>query len=584
MSTQALKRKAAGSLEDSTKRLRIEEPHITGNFHSSTLRLNTNECFTEEASSPIGDDNDEDGSDYNGKDDFSDAGAGTETPVTPFSPGRKRFPSEYKTIQCTFVGCTKTFNRPARMKAHLITHTNERPFKCPYDGCDKTYIEDKHLKQHIKGTHTQERKWVCDWEGCDKSFLTGTRLRRHKEAHQGHERHRCTGYPGCNKTFRKHQTLQRHIRSDHLELAPFPCTFVDPFTNEQCNAGFDGSVGLRKHEERVHGDPQFACGICTIPNVFNLDGTPKPLAFTTETQLWHHTKKEHSDCMFCDKKCKSHRDLEKHIESQHSTKTIEERKNLQCPECDKAFTKKTNLTNHIRIVHNGERFICGTFDVSSNLALEAFDHTEDGCGRDFVSKANLEDHIRTGHLGLPSLINGNRKKAKPREPDFDMDFIDDENDDFAPKTKTKRKLRKRKTNMIDELVGGSYEADSDRNISCLDPTCENKFIGDYDLQVHMEAAQSLQAEPSMLDPTLPVVNGFQSPGTFFPGGGMTPTGDGMMTPNFSQEDVDWEMQRQVLEGGAFWVGAEDSAVQNQDNWNLEEEEMRRLIDPDYFPI
>ncbi|TVY39159.1 Transcription factor [Lachnellula occidentalis] len=573
MATQATQRKAAGSLEDSTRRLRIGE----------SLHAN------EGPSSPI-DEDDEDGSEYNlDKDEFSDYGGGAETPVTPFSPGRKKFPSEYKTIPCTFPGCTKTFNRPARMKGHLVTHTNERPFPCPYDGCDKTYIEDKHLQQHIKGTHTQERKWICDWEGCNKSFLTGTRLRRHKEAHEGHERFRCTGYPSCNKTFRKHQTLQRHIRSDHLELAPFPCTYVNPITNELCNAGFDGAVGLRKHVERVHSDPQFVCPSCTIPNSFNLDGTLKCLAFTTDAQLQGHIRKEHSDCMFCDKKCSSQRELQKHIESQHSGKTLDERKTIPCTyfDCDKTFTKKSNLAVHIRTVHNGERFICGTFDVSSNITLEAFDPLEHACGKDFTSKATLEDHIRTGHLGLPSLINSKRKKSSPEmDMDFDVDFINDEDDEWAPKKK-KRKARKQKPNVIDELVGDSYAADPNRNIPCLDPTCPHKFIREYDREIHLRAAHPILAGAAMFDSTFDL----QTSGSFFQdgsgnggqgGGGGEDMGIGIdtMTPH---ADIDWALQRQALEGGAFWVG-DGSMMPTGDNWTLEEEEMRRLIDPDLFSL
>ncbi|TVY76137.1 Transcription factor IIIA [Lachnellula suecica] len=543
MATQAAKRKAADSLEDSTKRLRIKGPLPASDGPSSPI-----------------DEDDDDGSEYcHDKDDFSDDGrGGVDTPVTPFSPGRKKFPSEYKTILCTFPGCTKTFNRPARMKAHLVTHTNDRPYPCPYDDCDKTYIEDKHLQQHIKGTHTQERKWVCDWEGCDKSFLTGTRLRRHKEAHQGHERFRCTGYAPCNKTFRKHNTLQRHIRSDHLELAPFPCTYKDPFTDEPCNAGFDGAVGLRKHVDRVHSAPQFVCSSCTAPYSFNEDGTPKFLAFTTAAQLQTHIRKEHAEaeCMFCDKKCSSQRELDKHVESQHSGKSLEERKNIPCTYagCNKTFTKKSNLSVHIRTVHNGERFICGTFDTSSNPALEAFDAAEDGCGKDFVSKASLEDHIRTGHLGLSSIINANRKKTPSSAlSGVDLDFIDDEDDEFAPK-KNKRKTRKQKQkpNAIDELLGSSYAV----------------------------------GEPSVLDPMLPVratatptpAPSFQDPmaESFFEAEADA------IAPQFEEADLDWQLQQQMMGDRPFWYGDGDLGVQSLEEWDMEQEEMRMLIDPDLF--
>jgi len=270
MATVTRKRKKAGGLEESAKRLRIEEPQELlqrpSRQGSRPSKTNT------KARSPGPDDNDEEEDYKNDKSGSSDEGQTADTPVTPFSPGRKKFPSELKTIKCTWEGCIKTFNRPARLTAHLRSHTGERPFVCTYEGCDKAYLTDKHLQTHIKGSHTHEKKYACDWEGCDKSFLTSTRLKRHKEAHKGHDRFRCTGYPPCNQTFRKHNTLQRHIRSDHLELAPYPCTYIDPITGEACNAGFDGSVGLRKHEERVHGAAQFFCPQCIVEGAFTPDG------------------------------------------------------------------------------------------------------------------------------------------------------------------------------------------------------------------------------------------------------------------------------------------------------------------------
>ncbi|KAF3347573.1 hypothetical protein VdG2_04295 [Verticillium dahliae VDG2] len=119
------------------------------------------------------------------------------TATTALSNRSRKFPSDFKTIKCTYPDCEKTFNRPARLAAHLRSHTDDRPYKCTHDGCDKTYREEKHLRQHVKGSHSQERSYVCTTEDCGKSFLTATRLRRHQES------------------FRKHNTLQRHIRAEH---------------------------------------------------------------------------------------------------------------------------------------------------------------------------------------------------------------------------------------------------------------------------------------------------------------------------------------------------------------------------------
>jgi general transcription factor IIIA len=560
MATTMKKRKAASGLDESAKRMRIQNPLESSNQIQLPSRqlLESSKTSTQERSFELEEDDADD--DYKqGNSGSSDEEEVADTPVTPFSPARKKFPSELKTIKCTWEACTKTFNRPARLTAHLRSHTNERPYVCTYEDCDKAYLTDKHLQTHIKGSHTHERSYHCDWEGCSKSFLTSTRLKRHKEAHKGHERFRCTAYPPCNQTFRKHQTLQRHIRSEHLELAPYPCTYIDPVTGEPCNAGFDGAVGLRKHEERVHGAAQFFCPECLVPGTFGLDGTPIHLGFTTETQLQSHVKKEHANCPFCDLKCSSQRELQNHIDSQHSGKPLEERKKILCTYlgCSKKFTKPGNLKIHIRTAHMGERFICCTFDISDYPDVGDFDPS-DGCGKDFVSKVNLVDHIRTAHLGLPSVVNAKRKKSGvSKDPKFETDDDDEyeeeeeyEEDEYIeqPKNKTKKQGRKQKSAGINDMLGNPYANPS-----------FSTFEGAF--------------QPSEGDG-----QGY-SPG--FAGSIGGEEGGEQMDALYDQADFDWDLQRRALEDGAFWIGAEEA--QNNfredpaDEWTQEEMEIRRLV-------
>ena len=557
MSTSTKKRKAASGSNESAKKIRVEKPLESLKQFQLPTRQNQFSSASEVQSGSL-ELEDDDAEDLYRK--FSSSSSDedektTDTPVTPFSPARKKFPSELKTIKCTWEGCTKTFNRPARLTAHLRSHTNERPYVCNYEGCDKAYLTDKHLQTHIKGSHTHERSYHCDWEGCNKSFLTSTRLKRHKEAHKGHERFRCVAYPPCNQTFRKHQTLQRHIRSEHLELAPYPCTYIDPITGETCNAGFDGAIGLRKHEERVHGAAQFFCPQCIVPGAFGLDGTPIYLGFTTDTQLQSHVKKEHANCPFCDLKCSSQRELQNHIDSQHSGKPLEERKKISCTYlgCDKKFTKPGNLKIHIRTAHMGERYICCTFDISDYPDVEDFDPA-DACGKDFVSKFNLVDHIRTAHLGLPSLVNANRKKSKSAASDHE--FVTDDEDEENPddeyieqlKRNTKKRGMKSKSTALNDMLGNAAHNPS-----------FSAFEGSF---------QPLQGDGQGYTPA-------------FAGGMSGEEGREGIDALYDQADIDWELQRRALEGGAFWIGAEEAQDNFRedpaDEWTQEEMELRRLV-------
>jgi general transcription factor IIIA len=365
---------------------------------------------------PSSDDNDK-CNDYNDDDDDDNNGDGSTvhpttgthtapaTTITTASRGSRKFPSDLKTIPCTFAGCPKTFNRPARLAAHLRSHTNDRAFRCTYPGCGKDYLEEKHLAQHIKGSHTHEKKYPCPDPDCGKSFVTATRLRRHAAVHEGADRFRCRGYDGCDQTFRKHQTLQRHVRVVHLEQAAYVCT------HDSCAEGFDSHGALRRHVEREHGALRFWCDECNTPAPTNPSSDPPPppqprVGFTTLLLLQSHMRRAHMTCMFCDLPCGSQADVERHIDTHHAPKPlppVQDRKTVSCPypHCPKAFTRVSNLNTHIKAAHKGVRFVCGQVDTFSVSDIADWNWAEEGCGQAFISKVKLEDHVRFVHLGRP---------------------------------------------------------------------------------------------------------------------------------------------------------------------------------------
>ncbi|KAI6246275.1 Transcription factor IIIA [Erysiphe necator] len=377
-------------------------------------RLRTDDSRSSLKSKSNNNEDDESSHSFSDSSDYSDR-EGTESPVTQESYSPKKFPSQIKNIKCTYDNCDKTFNRPAKLAAHLRSHTNERPFICTYTGCDKAYLQLKHLQHHIKSSHTSERNFHCEWEGCGKAFLTSTRLKRHHKVHEGSKQFKCTNYPPCSQNFRKHQTLQRHIRSEHLQLMPYPCVHVDPVTGESCNSGFDSSASLRRHQERAHGSARYFCNECCLTGSFNSDGTPLNLGFTSYSKLQAHIRKEHAECMFCNIKFRSERELLSHVDSIHSGKSLEERQIFCCnePGCNKRFTSKYNLNTHVKIAHLGNRYICGTFDLGTEL--EGYEWSNlNGCGGDFSSKKNLLNHILTVHLKIQTLKSRRNKNASQK--------------------------------------------------------------------------------------------------------------------------------------------------------------------------
>ena len=210
---------------------------------------------------------------------------------------------------------------------------------------------------------------------------------------------------------------------------------------------------LKAHITKAHStERRYTCSICTSQDhdsgedvvmedfLVHAANEVTMVSFPSYSALQDHIRDAHPPtCEYCHDTFTTQRELARHVELLHSSAAAQAVFKCEEPGCGKAFTKRGNLKEHIRIIHKGEkRFLCGDTDVSGSSKFIDEDGTRrewdgDGCGRTFTTKASLEEHIRTQHLGMegtskvkkrqrlidsgrdPGVVNARGKSgAKPR--------------------------------------------------------------------------------------------------------------------------------------------------------------------------
>ena len=211
--------------------------------------------------------------------------------------------------------CNAVFKTNARLKEHIIIHTDNKPFACEL--CDKSYNSKSNLRKHIELHKNLEV--IC--VQCPKVFCSKYQMRQHAKIHSKNGLLKCNF---CTYETEQKTNLNIHVKR-HINTFKLQCPY--------CDLTFSIKADRKKHIHTHLNVKMFKCMVCCK-------------TFKQNTGLLNH-KKIHEEanilCRFCDKSFVSMSNYKRH-QITHSDEA-----RFACHKCEKLFKRKADLKTHTNL-------------------------------------------------------------------------------------------------------------------------------------------------------------------------------------------------------------------------------------------
>jgi len=277
----------------------------------------------------------------------------------------KRYKHKKKYYKCSH--CEKVLKAASDMKIHLTVHSSEKPFKCEF--CFISFKSQKILAKHIKKQHSENghvERFKC--EICGKDYSERSSLKAHQLKHMpgGQETKRPHQCSACGISYACKSSLIKHVEEQHE--GKDPVKHICPI----CGKEFRKTKNFKAHHKAHLYGKEISCDLCGN-------------TFQTSEGLKRHKMISCKNALITENRLKL--------------------KTFHCHLCEKVFTDKRNLLNHVKIIHEGksDNFVCDVcnkvFSRRTGLAAHKLLHTGDfkvykcdNCAVMFKEKRNLVRH------------------------------------------------------------------------------------------------------------------------------------------------------------------------------------------------